>query len=215
MVKFLLLIGVCAIIGGLVGAEHMGGAFSPTGAVIGGAGAGVILLSLGAYFHKKETSKKEEVPEEIKAIFGRMIQTVAAESVIPKDTRQQSIELFFRASEKLLSAQMFAISESLRAAFPLLMTNRQGAGYVFGFHDSILQRFRLRNDVNAAQDLMEESYRRLFGEQAGYALFQASLQNQGDAAFARGRIEGGEDFALYATEKQPPLGLNRILLTQV
>ena len=43
--------------------------------------------------------------------------------------------------EALLTAQLALEYERARDAFPVLMTNKLAAGYVFGFHDSCLLTF--------------------------------------------------------------------------
>ena len=59
---------------------------------------------------------------------------------------------------------------------------------------------------------MERSYKNLFGEQAGYALFSSSLHSQDDPGFVEGRMNGGNEIVQYLEEKVPPLGLGRILI---
>jgi hypothetical protein len=94
------------------------------------------------------------------------------------------------------------------------MTNKQAAEYIFGFHDSLLQNLGMRDDNNPndASDLIESSYKEIFGSQAGFALFNSSLSNQNDPEFKKGLIHGGEDMYEYYNNKMPATGLSLILL---
>jgi len=94
------------------------------------------------------------------------------------------------------------------------MTNKRAAGYLFGFHDSLLQRLGLYDpsNKNNSVKLMERSYKNLFGEQTGFALFSRSLHFQDDPEFVEGRMNGGNEIVQYLKEKVPPLGLGRILI---
>jgi hypothetical protein len=115
--------------------------------------------------------------------------------------------------EQLLTLQLVLRVKRLRDAFFELMTNRLAAGYVFGFTDFALQIFGLidRNDPAAGFDIIKASYQSMFGEQAGFVLFNMSLHSQGESDFDVGRISGGEDFFEFRHHKTPPLGLNRIV----
>ena len=115
--------------------------------------------------------------------------------------------------EQLLSIQLVLEHQHFRKAFSTLMMNRVAAGYVFGFHDSCFQIFGLANSNSHAADaaLFETSYKHIFGDQAGFALFQASLGWQTDREFQIGRQSGGEDFADFKRNGTPPLGLQRII----
>jgi len=114
----------------------------------------------------------------------------------------------------LITAQLMPKYSSPKEAFGSLMTNKIASGYLFGFHDSLLQTVGLYDASNKASSLkiMERSYKNMFGEQAGYALFSSSLHSQDDRNFAEGRMNGGNEIIQYLKEKVPPLGLGRILI---
>jgi hypothetical protein len=61
-------------------------------------------------------------------------------------------------------------------------------------------------------DLIEASYKRLFGEWGGHALFNMSISFQEDPDFYKGRLIGGNELAEFMDRKTPPLGLGRILI---
>lgn len=67
-----ILIGM-AVLGGMAGAEISGNGFSIIGALTGGIGTATILLGLGAYFTAQEEKKKADIPDEVRAVFDRMI----------------------------------------------------------------------------------------------------------------------------------------------
>jgi len=117
-------------------------------------------------------------------------------------------------ANSLLSIQLAPKYQSPKKAFGELMTNKLASGYVFGFHDCLLQRMGHYNHVNPEQSskLIEESYKNIFGEQAGYTLFSMSLTHQDNVRFQEGRMEGGNDISEYIENKTPPLGLGRILV---
>lgn len=67
-----ILIGM-AVLGGMAGAEITGNGFSIIGALIGGIVTATVLLGLGAYFTAQEEKKKAYIPDEVRAVFDRMI----------------------------------------------------------------------------------------------------------------------------------------------
>ena len=95
------------------------------------------------------------------------------------------------------------------------MTTRKACGYVFGFHDSLLQIIGLANDKDIALMLMEKSYKNLFGEQAGFMLLNKSVNQQEDEDFAKGRMKGGNEIHQYLDDKAPPMGLGRLIVLGV
>ena len=98
--------------------------------------------------------------------------------------------------EQLLTLQLVLRVKRLRDALFELMTNRLAAGYVFGFTDAALQISGLidRNDPTAGFGVIKATYQSIFGDQAGFTLFNMSIHNQGESDFDVGRISGGEDF---------------------
>ncbi|MFC7301094.1 hypothetical protein [Cognatiluteimonas weifangensis] len=222
---FIAVIVLATIVGGFVGGELMERTFSITGAAIGGVGLAAVLLGLGALFTAQEEKKRNKtLLPEMREVFGRMLGdrpiTPAAKPVskpvTPRaaSTKRQGEAFFLSTAGKLLSIQLLPKYSSAKEAFGSVMTNKRAAGYVFGFHDSLLQRLGLYNPANKdhATDLMERSYKQLFGEQAGFVLHSMSLNSQEDPEFVEGRMVGGNDLATYIDNKVPALGLNRILI---
>jgi len=121
---------------------------------------------------------------------------------------------FIPLIEKLLNLQVASKNTNIRRLFSTFMTNKQASGYIFGFHDSMLQSIGLYNANNPenAAYLIEASYKNLFGSQAGYALFNTSLANQNDSDFEKGVMHGGEDMYEYFNNQVPATGLSLILL---
>jgi hypothetical protein len=117
----------------------------------------------------------------------------------------------------LISFQLIPKYQTASKAFGALMTNNVAAGYVFGFHDCLLQRMGLYDQSNPskARELIEDSYKNIFGSQAGFALFSKSISKQEDPEFKRGRMEGGNEADKFLSTKTPALGLGRILILNI
>lgn len=231
MKVFIAIILAAIVIGGFVGAELMDSSFSITGAVVGGVGTAAVLLGLGAFFDAQERKRKEKaLPPEIRGVFDRMFGNDASsrqphsqsaprpQTRRPTPTPQKSSsspqEIYLSTTSGLVSSQLWPKYSSPKETFGALMTNKRAAGYLFGFHDSLLQHLGLYDPNNKSNsvDLMEKSYKNIFGEQAGYALFSSSLYSQDDLMFVEGRLNGGNEIVQYLEEKVPPLGLGRILI---
>lgn len=220
---FIVVLIVATIIGGLVGAELMDTDFSITGAVIGGVGTFAILMGLGAFFDAQERKRKEkDLPQEMRDVFDRMLgqgstkPRPSSKASRPKPAmkpKQDAQSQFLSAAENLLSIQLVPHYEKASKAFPAIMTNKVASGYVFGFHDALLQRLGLYTPGNkqSAQELIEKSYKNIFGEQAGYTLFSMSVNSQENEQFQKGRMNGGNEVVAYLEDKTPPLGLGRII----
>ncbi len=120
----------------------------------------------------------------------------------------------FSVLVKLLSLQLLPKYPNLKSSFGGLMTNNLAAGYVFGFHDSLIQNMGTYDPSKPEMilELIENNYQKIFGEQAGYVLFNKSIYAQNEPDFQRGRIEGGNELYEYITNKTPAFGLNRILI---
>jgi hypothetical protein len=224
---FIAVIIAAIVIGGFVGAELMGNSFSITGAVVGGVGTAAILLGIGAFFDAQDRKQKEKaLPPEMRAVFDRMYgkgtsqlkpssrpQVPRPTPTTKKDSTSPQ-ELYLSTTSGLITAQLMPKYSSPKEAFGALMTNKKASGYLFGFHDSLLQRLSLHDSSNKnnSAELIERSYKNLFGEQAGYALFSRSLDSQEVPAFVDGRMNGGNEIVQYLEEKVPPLELGRILI---
>jgi hypothetical protein len=235
--KFILVLIAATVIGGFVGGELMNRIFSLTGAVVGGVGTAAVLLGLGAYFDSQEKKKpKVDLTPEIRAVFDRMLGRAQSGDDRPSPSRPtkagssgtgiknlakaapqdigQDAGFFISTVGALIAAQLLPKYSKAGDAFSALMTNQRAAGYVFGFHDALLHRLGLRDPMNRgpAASLIESSYRRLFGEQAGFVLFDKSVASQDDQLFHEGRMAGGNDLGEYLDAKVPPLGLGRMLI---
>jgi len=232
---FVVIIIVATVIGGFVGGELMDLTFSLTGAVIGGGGLAGIMLGLGAYFDAQDKkTRKEELTPEIRAVFDRMLGRASSASdnpplstqssstntqdAHPKGNRSRSgddnHDFFLSTVKNLLSVQLLPKYSNIKLAYSILMTNKRAAGYVFGFHDSLIQRLGLYDPSNKDRSaaLLEQSYKGMFGEQAGFLLYSMSLQWQDDSTFLEGRMNGGNEILDFIDKNVPPLGLGRILI---
>jgi hypothetical protein len=231
MKLFIAVILAAVVIGGFVGAELMDSSFSITGAVVGGVGTGAVILGLGAFFDAQERKRKDSaLPPEMRAVFDRMFgkdtssrqqhpkPAPRAQSQRPVPPTQKNSanpqEVYLLTTSDLIAVQLMPKYLSPKEAFGALMTNKRASGYLFGFHDSLLQRIGLYdpNDKDNSVKLMERSYKDMFGEQAGYALFSSALFSQDNPDFIEGRLNGGNEIVQYLEEKVPPLGLSRILI---
>lgn len=115
---------------------------------------------------------------------------------------------------ELLTLQLVPKYQHASKAFGSLMTNDMAAGYVFGFHDCLLQRMKLYDfsNPNKAFELIEDSYKSIFGNQAGHMLFSKSVGMQDNSEFQNGRMEGGNEIDEFLSSKTPALGLGRMLV---
>lgn len=131
-----------------------------------------------------------------------------------KPSREEVASFFLDTSEKLFAAQLSPGYESPHDAFSSIITNKLAAGYVFGFQESFLQRFRLLDPNNPGEGLalLETSYQKIFGDFGGGALFNMAKHSQADPDFHKGRINGYDELIRFMESKVPPLGLGRILL---
>ena len=220
---FIVVLIAATVIGGFVGAELTYTNFSITGAIMGGVGTFSILMGLGAFFYAQDRKKSEkELPQAMREVFDRMLGQSSAQSQPaakpqkpePGAESRASVQFqFLSAAGTLLSIQLLPRYAQASKAFPAIMTNKIASGYVFGFHDALLERLGLYTPANkeSAQALIEKSYEHLFGQQAGCSLFSMSLSSQENAEFQKGRMSGGNEVIAYLEAKNPPLGLGRIV----
>lgn len=115
--------------------------------------------------------------------------------------------------EKLLLCQLTPKFKRVYDSFGALMKDQFAAGYVFGFHDCLGQRMGLYDPKNPGRLFMiiEKSYKSLFGEQAGFILFNQSVSSQNEEEFSNGRLKGGKEIDEYFLNKAQPKGLGAIL----
>ncbi len=59
---------------------------------------------------------------------------------------------------------------------------------------------------------MEASYKKLFGDYGGFALFNMTTTFKNNPDFHEGRLNGGNELVEFMDLKTPPLGLGRILI---
>ena len=86
-------------------------------------------------------------------------------------------------------------------------TDRWALGYIFGFHDGVLQALQV-NDQTESMALMAVSYQRVFGSlDVGTKLFRQSLDLQRDQTFMKGVFAGGGEAVAYLRDRTPPMGL--------
>jgi hypothetical protein len=224
MKKFIAVIFAAIVIGGFVGAELMDNSFSITGAVVGGVGTAAFLLGLGAFFDAQDKKRKDkDLPPEIRAVFDRMYRndTPRAESS-PRQQMKHPItknnsnlqEKYISTAYMLVFTQLMLTYPDPKKAFGAIMVNKQASGYLFGFHDSLLQRMGLYDPKNKGVSfgIIERSYKNIFGEQAGHALFDFSVTQQNNQEFIESRMNGGNEIVQYLENNVHPLGLGRILV---
>jgi hypothetical protein len=125
-----------------------------------------------------------------------------------KPTNQKADKAISLINDQL-TLQVVPSYKRLRDAFPVLMTNKLAAGYVFGFQDSCFQTFGLLDpkEHEAGSLLIRSSYQSIFGDEAGWALYEMSIDAQMDSEFDIGRQSGGEEFLEGIREKTPEFGL--------
>lgn len=229
MKMFLAVVAAAIVIGGFVGAELMDSSFSITGAVVGGVGTAAGLLGLGAFFEAQDRRRKDKaLTPEVREAFDRMfsgqrlmrehskLKTKNQENRAknpPSDFGLDREQKYIMIVEGLISAQLASGFSTPRESFGTLMTNKAALGYVFGFHDALLQHTGLYDSIDSdkSKKLIEKSYKNIFGEQSGYTLFSSSLNNQENTDFSDGRLVGGNDLFEFTKDKVPPVGLLRIL----
>jgi hypothetical protein len=213
---FLWAIITASVIGGFIGGEVMDRAFSPMGAIIGGAGIAVLLFSLGALFHAQDKKKREEeIPPEIRKVFDRMISSKITGSVDSSSRAEEDKKSFYlTTAAKLLSIQFIPKYKSASAAFKDLHHNKLASGYILGFHDALIQRLKPfePNSEELSTYLLDDSYHNIFGAPYGLALIAEAQINQTDPAFNKGRMIGRNDLINFFDNRVPPFGLNRILM---
>ena len=89
-----------------------------------------------------------------------------------------------------------------------LRNDNYALGYIFGYHDGILQALKV-NDQSTILAIMAVSYDTIFGGQTVAAqLLRKSLEAQRDATFRQGMIKGGEEAIAFIREKKTPMGLS-------
>jgi hypothetical protein len=86
------------------------------------------------------------------------------------------------------------------------MTDLKAAGYVLGFHDAFAQHLWGRSSARCMPEI-QESYKLLFGQQAGHVLFTKSMLDQEKPEFQQGRQTGGMEMVAYIERGAHPLGL--------
>jgi hypothetical protein len=132
-----------------------------------------------------------------------------------KMPRKEVVEFCLETIEKHFTAQLSAEYKSPHDAFSSIITNKLAAGYIFGFHESFLQRFGLldSNNPDEGLNLIQTSYQKLFRDFfGGGALFNMTKSFQDDPDFHKGRINGYNELVSFMESKIPPLGLGRNLI---
>ena len=88
-----------------------------------------------------------------------------------------------------------------------LLSDKFALGYMFGFHDGLLQAMEMGNRADAFT-AMAASYECLFADSPdGPVILEQSLHLQDDATFKKGMVAGGTELFEYLKEKKPPMGL--------
>lgn len=89
MLIFILVIIAATVIGGLIGGELTDNTFTIWGATIGSIGTFTVLMSLGAYFDKRETAKEVKLTLEIRGVFDRMLGRKPYSGVLSKSKKSR------------------------------------------------------------------------------------------------------------------------------
>lgn len=220
---FVVVLVVSFVLGGFIGGELTDRTFLVTGATLGMLLVGGAVFAGGAFFTARDEKRKRAgLTPEIREVFGRMLARGAMSAVQTKDPDPTGSEraaetpeaTFFRTVSGLLTLQLAPKYEKPWQAFSALAVHRRAQGYIFGFHDALLQALGLRGDLDKAADLIERSYKSMFGESSGFALYSTSLSSQSNPDFADGRMEGGNELADFLQKNTPPLGLGRMLVLE-
>lgn len=92
-----------------------------------------------------------------------------------------------------------------------LMSNHYALGYIFGYHDGVLQALKVNNQTTSLA-IMSVSYDTIFGGPNNAApLLRKSLEIQHDESFKKGVMTGGREAFAFLSEEKPPLGLSECL----
>lgn len=226
MKAYIVVVIVSFVLGGFVGGELTGKQFLLTGAVLGAVIVGGGLFALGGFFSWRDEKKlrltKQKITPEMRAVFDRMTEFASSANVqtltkqependVSNDSKVESHRTFYLPIEVILKAQLLPKFSEIKNSFPDIMTNKVAAGYVFGAHDGLLQVLDMRVNLDITRDLVLKSYQRLFGKQAGFALYNMSISIESNPDFQKGRKEGGDEIFEYVEKGTMPLGLTRIL----
>lgn len=93
-----------------------------------------------------------------------------------------------------------------------LLTDKYALGYIFGYHDAILQGLKVDNQTTCLA-IMAVSYDTIFGGVDNAApLFRKSLEIQNDETFRNGMIKGGGEAVAFFREKKTLMGLSKWLI---
>lgn len=114
-----------------------------------------------------------------------------------KDAKKRTVNpaAIAEIAEELLAIRLALSASDLNKSFSIIMTNKVARGYVFGFIDSIFQRYEVTNPENVivSVDLLRGAYEKVFRESSGRALLDMSLHVQADPDYHRGRMVGGNE----------------------
>ena len=93
-----------------------------------------------------------------------------------------------------------------------LLTDKYALGYVFGYHDAVLQGLKVDNQTTCLA-IMAVSYDNIFGGVENAApLFRKSLDIQNDEMFRNGMIKGGSEAVAFLRDKKTLMGLSKWLI---
>jgi hypothetical protein len=98
------------------------------------------------------------------------------------------------------------------AARALVSRQHWSLGYVFGFHDGMLQKMGVNEQMDSLA-VMTIGYNKVFGESYGTQTLGKCLWLQSDPEFMRGVLVGGQEAASYLHDpNKRPMGLFDYLL---
>jgi hypothetical protein len=104
-----------------------------------------------------------------------------------------------------------SLADSSKTSAASLINDSYALGYIFGYHDAVLQRLKV-DDQTTCLAIMAVSYDTIFGGvDNGAPLFRKSLDIQNDEMFRKGMIKGGGEAVAFFREEKIPFGLSEWL----
>lgn len=100
------------------------------------------------------------------------------------------------------------LADPSKANASFLITDHYALGYVFGYHDAVLQTLKVDNQTSCLA-IMSVSYDTIFGGATNAVpLLRKSLDLQQDEVFRNGMMKGGREAIAFLREQKPSFGLS-------
>ena len=124
--------------------------------------------------------------------------------------KPESMEIALNIIPPLLQLQL-ELADSSKTNTASLICNNYALGYIFGYHDGILQALKVENQTTILA-IMAVSYDSIFGGVSNAApLFRKSLDIQNDETFREGMMKGGREAIEFLRDKKTSMGLSEWL----